>query len=124
MPGRVANSLAYIAAAQEALWTARENRQPLPPHGDAMRELCLKDAREVARRLYARSISNGDRCIGWKMGATDPAAQRQLGLPGPPSAPLFASGCLKSRARIRLPDLMAPHRETRNGEQEEPWTRT
>jgi 2-keto-4-pentenoate hydratase len=115
MPPRPPNSLADITAAQEALWVARENRQPLSPHGDAMRGLGLEDAREVARRLYARIISNGDRCIGWKIGATDPAAQRQLGLPGPLSAPLFASRCLQSGAPVWLPDLMAPRIEAEFG---------
>lgn len=107
--------LADVAAAQEALWAARAKRQPLSPHDPAVRELGLDDAREIARGLYARIIVNGDRCIGWKMGATDQAAQRQLGLPGPLSAPQFASRCLQSGARVQLPDLMAPRIEAEIG---------
>jgi 2-keto-4-pentenoate hydratase len=80
-----------------------------------VRGLGLDDAQEVARRLYARIIANGDRCIGWKMGATDQAAQRQLGLSRPLSAPLFASCCLRSGARVRLSDLMAPRIEVEIG---------
>ena len=113
--GRSGAPLADIAAAQEELWAARAKRQPLSPHDPAVRELGLDDAREIARGLYARIIVNGDRCIGWKMGATDQAAQRQLGLPGPLSAPLFASRCLQSGARVQLPDLMAPRIEAEIG---------
>jgi 2-keto-4-pentenoate hydratase len=107
--------LTDIAAAQEALWAARQRRQPLSAHDGAIRELGLGDAEKVARQLYARIIASGDRCIGWKMGVTDPAAQRQLDLPGPVSAPLFASGCLQSGARVRLSDLMAPRIEVEIG---------
>lgn len=107
--------MADIAAAQEALWEARGKRQPLSPGDGAVRELSLDDAREVARRLYARIIANGDRCIGWKIGVTDQTAQRHLGVPGPLSAPLFASRYLKHGARIRWSDLMDPRIEVEIG---------
>jgi 2-keto-4-pentenoate hydratase len=107
--------MADINAVAEALWTARETRSPVSASTEAFLELTLDDARAVSRRLYARILADGDQCIGWKMGATDPEARHRLGDAAPLSAPLFRSHCVESGSEIRLSDLLAPRIEAEIG---------
>ncbi len=77
--------------------------------------LSIADAELVGRELYDAFEQAGSRRIGWKIGATDPAVQANLGSSGPFAAPLYELTSISSGARVSLSSLVAPRLEPEIG---------
>lgn len=94
-----------------ALWAARADARKV----DTLERLPLGRGNAIALALYTRLRAQGARQIGWKIGATDPIAQRRFETDGPFSAPLFDASVIPDGSRISLGSLVAPVLEAEIG---------
>lgn len=95
----------------EALWQARATGRPLEG-ALAGERIDQARAEAVAAELYDALRREGGRQIGWKLGATDPAAQAFLSTAAPFAAPLYSHSLLEGTpARLSISKLVAPRLE-------------
>jgi 2-keto-4-pentenoate hydratase len=86
-----------IERAAQALYGARASHRLLASLPVGCRPHDLDEAYAIQDRLVELI---GDRTAGWFAGCTNPAIQRQLGLPGPYAARLLAASVMPSPARL------------------------
>lgn len=73
----------------DALWNARQTRQPIAPPRQWLASTDLSGAYAVQRHNNARRLQSGGRIVGRKIGLTSQAVQRQLGVDQPDFGILF-----------------------------------
>ncbi|MCE3554491.1 fumarylacetoacetate hydrolase family protein [Pseudonocardia sp. RS11V-5] len=79
-----------IQQAAERLLEAARTRTPCAPVRDVLPDGSAETAYAVQNILTARSLDDGRRIVGRKVGLTSPAVQRQLGVDRPDFGVLFA----------------------------------
>lgn len=95
-----------LEAALDSFWQARARGEffPLAWRG----RLDLEQAYRVQLGLIARRCAAGERQIGWKVGLTSPAIQRQFGFAEPVFGCLLADGVKRSGHVFQLGELIDP----------------
>lgn len=97
------------------LWSARTEARRVSSDPAQFSVVSVDRAGRIASELYKTLEEAGDRAIGWKVGATDVAAQRRLGATSPFVAPLFERGTFGPDASISLSDFVHPSLELEIG---------
>ncbi|WP_328847605.1 2-keto-4-pentenoate hydratase [Streptomyces sp. NBC_00258] len=85
---------------------------PIPPLTDSEPSLNLTAGYAVQQDLVDLLIDDGNRVIGYKVGATSIAMQRQLGIDTPFHGPVFASTLYLDGDTIPLSRFIAPRVES------------
>lgn len=68
---------------------AEEHGAPCPPVRDLLGADDIERAYQVQAYNHALAVGSGRRVVGWKVGLTSPAVQRQLGVDQPDSGALY-----------------------------------
>lgn len=95
-----------LDAVLASFWAARERGEFFPA---AWRDrLDLPQAYQVQLGLIARRCAAGERQVGWKVGLTSPAIQRQFGFAEPVFGCLLAAGLRRSGHAFGRSELIEP----------------
>jgi 2-oxopent-4-enoate hydratase len=97
--------------AAEYLARAAAEAQPIPPLTDRWADLSLEDAYAIQKLVIDSRLAAGERRVGWKIGLTSKAMQRQLGVDQPDFGPLLDRMEVGDGGECRLSDLIAPRVE-------------
>ncbi|REE06612.1 2-keto-4-pentenoate hydratase [Paraburkholderia sp. BL27I4N3] len=100
-----------VAKAAEALLTARNQRQTIPPISDTFDIRGLDDAYAVAELNTKIAVAHGRRITGKKIGLTSTAVQKQLGVDQPDFGVLFDDMEFVSGAELAADRLLQPKAE-------------
>lgn len=95
----------------QRLSEAAATRQPCAPVRDLLGPSDIDGAYAVQSAVTAQRIAAGERVIGYKVGLTSPAVQRQFGVSQPDFGTVFAAGCYGSGEPISLTSLLQPRIE-------------
>ncbi len=95
-----------IAAAADLLFQVRQTRQRLPDFPDSCRPTNLTEAYDVQDAVTERLLAHhGGRQHGYKIGCTNAAAQKFLGLDGPFHGALFSALTYHSPVQLSTQDF-------------------
>lgn len=97
--------------AAERLERAAAEVRPIAPLTDRWGDLSLEDAYAIQGLVIDHRIAMGERRIGWKIGLTSQAMQRQLGVDQPDFGPLLDGMQVADGGRCPVADLIAPRVE-------------
>lgn len=93
------------------LHEAETSRQPVPPLSQEYPDMALEDAYSIQNLNAVRSISHGDRLLGYKIGITSRAAQLHFKLSKPDYGHLFDRMVVMEETEIALNTLIQPRIE-------------
>lgn len=94
-----------------ALLTAHETRQPIAPLTVTSPDMTVEDAYGVQMHQVAAWEASGRRIVGYKVGLTSLAMQKQLGVDQPDFGHLFDDMILDASAPVSLGRFIAPRIE-------------
>ncbi|AWB90362.1 2-keto-4-pentenoate hydratase [Salinibacterium hongtaonis] len=94
-----------------ALLTAHETQQPIAPLTTTAPDMTVEDAYGVQMHQVAAWKNAGRRVIGYKVGLTSLAMQKQLGVDQPDFGHLFDDMLLDASAPVSLAGFIAPRIE-------------
>lgn len=97
--------------AADLLWEAWTSGVPCRPVRDLLGKGDVDAAYEVQRINTDRQLATGDEIVGYKIGLTSEAVQRQLGVDQPDFGPLFASRRVENAGSIDLATCIEPRVE-------------
>ncbi|MEU5214483.1 fumarylacetoacetate hydrolase family protein [Streptomyces sp. NPDC020742] len=100
-----------IAEAAQRLWNARVSSLPCAPVRSLLGAGDIEAAYAVQEVNTRRSLSEGRRLVGRKIGLTSPAVQKQLGVDQPDFGMLFGDMAVCDGAEIDLTRLIDPRIE-------------
>jgi 2-keto-4-pentenoate hydratase len=100
-----------VRGAADRLWEAWRTNVPCDPVRGSFAAGDVAAAYEVQRINTERQLATGDRVVGYKIGLTSEAVQRQLGVDQPDFGPLFASRRVEDGGTIDLATTIAPRVE-------------
>src|SRR4051794_32537576 len=109
-PAVVSTSVAIEQAAAR-LWDAQATATPCSPVRDLIDAADVTAAYEVQRFNTTRHLAEGRRPIGWKIGLTSLAVQKQLGVNQPDFGVLFADTEALDDQSVDLAELLQPRVE-------------
>jgi 2-keto-4-pentenoate hydratase len=96
----------------DRLWTAGQDRKPVPPLRDEAARLGLaaspENAYAIQRINRDRRIRAGDRVVGRKIGLTSVAVQKQLGVDSPDFGALWAGTAWTDGGEVQAAQLIQP----------------
>jgi 2-keto-4-pentenoate hydratase len=95
-----------IERAIDSFANARRDGVYFPPEWYG--KLSLDDGCQVQLGVLSRLVADGARHIGWKVGLTSEAIQRQFGVPEPVFGFLLADGVYQSPASLDFDSLIRP----------------
>jgi 2-keto-4-pentenoate hydratase len=98
-------------AMARALYDARRTRTPIPPFTDSDPSLGMADGYAVQQELTALMLGDGDRIIGYKVGATSKAVQDMLGIDSPDYGPVWASTVYRDGDTVPFDGFIQPRIE-------------
>lgn len=98
-----------LVEAADRLWTAQRTGVPCEPVRDLVTE--VEDAYAVQQHNIDRSLEEGGRLIGRKIGLTSPAVQAQLGVDQPDYGALFDRLTSASGEPVPVDGLLQPKAE-------------
>jgi len=101
----------HILAAADRLWEAWTTHQPCEPIRDLVASDDVAAAYRIQQRNVERQIRSGDEVVGYKIGLTSLAVQKQLGVDQPDFGPLFASRRVEDGGVVDLSRTIAPRIE-------------
>lgn len=90
---------------------AARDRQPIAQISAAHPDLTPADAYAIQQRLVAGYLADGARIVGWKIGLTSLAMQRQLGVDQPDYGPILDRWLVPSGGTVAAADFIAPRVE-------------
>lgn len=93
------------------LLVAEDQRTPIDPVSQRYRDLSVSDAYRVQAHIVKQKIARGQQPAGWKIGATNAAAQAKLGVDGPVYGRLFTAGRILDKGTIATHQLIHPRIE-------------
>ncbi|WP_298852683.1 fumarylacetoacetate hydrolase family protein [uncultured Ruegeria sp.] len=99
---------AEIAEAAELLRTAQETRKACAPIRDLIGETDIDAAYKVQGINHEHALASGRRQVGYKIGLTAKAVQKQLGVDQPDYGVLYADMMLGDTSDIDTSQLIAP----------------
>lgn len=97
-----------IREAAEMLERAGADAAPIEPLTARYGEIDVADAYRIQAVVIDRRIERGARRVGWKVGLTSAAMQRQLGVDQPDSGPLLDDMEIADGGICPVDDLIAP----------------
>ena len=100
-----------IERAADRLWEAWCTNVPCEPVRALLDAGDVAAAYAVQQRNTERQLATGDRIVGYKIGLTAEAVQRQLGVDQPDFGPLFASRRIEDGGAVDLARTIAPRIE-------------
>ncbi|BCK73042.1 2-keto-4-pentenoate hydratase [Streptomyces libani subsp. rufus] len=100
-----------IAEAAQRLWNARVSNLPCEPVRALLSAGDIETAYAVQEANTRRSLSEGRRLVGRKIGLTSPAVQQQLGVDQPDFGALFGDMAVGDTEEIDLTCLIDPRIE-------------
>jgi 2-keto-4-pentenoate hydratase len=112
---RVADHAAELLELGRRLHQAWLDRTPIPQVSAGRPWLGQADAYQVQQEVVRRRIAAGERIVGWKVGLTSLAMQRQLGVDQPDYAPMLSGFVVPDGGSIRASELIAPRIEAEIG---------
>ncbi len=104
-----------IDNAADRLRAAAEAGRPCAPVRDVLPAGAIGDAYAVQQINTQRALQRGGRLVGWKIGLTAPAVQRQLGVDQPDFGVLLADRTFGDDEPIALQRLLQPAVEAEVG---------
>jgi len=98
---------ALIDRWSEAIYGANRDRIQIPGPSGSIGELSLHDAYEVQARVTAKRVADGERQVGWKVGATSFAILEQFKgqIDGPSYGALMSGTTFSDPKEIRASDF-------------------
>ena len=90
---------------------AAAEAKPIPPLTDRWADLDLEDAYAIQKLVIDDRLAAGERRVGWKIGLTSKAMQRQLGVDQPDFGPLLDRMEIVDGGACPVADLIAPRVE-------------
>lgn len=91
------------------------DRVPVPQVSAGRAWIGQAEAYQVQQEIVRRRLSAGERIVGWKVGLTSLAMQRQLGVDQPDYAPMLSGFVVPDGGSIAAADLIAPRIEAEIG---------
>jgi 2-keto-4-pentenoate hydratase len=98
-------------AAATALAEARRERAAIAPPSESWPGMDLDDAYAVQSLLIAERVGAGEAVVGWKVGLTSLAMQRQLGVDEPDFGPLLDAMEVADGGELERAALISPRVE-------------
>jgi 2-keto-4-pentenoate hydratase len=102
---------AELADLGRRLFEAEAARRPIPPISTGRGWLGAGEAYRIQREVVRRHLALGQRIVGWKVGLTSQAMQRQLGVDQPDYGPILSGFLVEDGGEIGVADLIAPRIE-------------
>lgn len=90
------------------LYVARRDRRPIEPFTDADPSLDMADGYAIQQELVKLLVQQGDRILGYKVGATSKAMQELIGLDSPDYGPVLASTLYQHGDSVSLSRFISP----------------
>jgi 2-keto-4-pentenoate hydratase len=106
---------ATVDAIAQRLLEAERTRVPIGPISEAYPEMDTNDAYRVQQAQVETRRAAGETIVGWKIGLTSEAMQKQLGVDQPDYGPVLSRWYLPDGASIRRDSLIAPRVEAEIG---------
>ncbi|MGQ0804142.1 MAG: 2-keto-4-pentenoate hydratase [Actinomycetota bacterium] len=100
-----------VVAAADRLREAVGTGSPCPPVRNLLPKGSIAHAYEVQALGHDRAVSLGGRIVGWKIGLTSEAVQRQLGVAQPDFGALFADAEVRDATTVAPGRLLQPRVE-------------
>ena len=97
------------------LYEAERSRVPIPQVSAGRPWFGQDEAYQVQQEVVRRRVEAGERIVGWKIGLTSQAMQRQLGVDQPDYAPLLSGFVVPDGGSISTGELIAPRIEAEIG---------
>jgi 2-keto-4-pentenoate hydratase len=91
------------------------DRAPIPQVSSGRPWLGQAEAYQVQQEVVRRRIAAGEQVVGWKIGLTSLAMQRQLGVDQPDYAPMLSGFVVADGGTIDTTELIAPRIEAEIG---------
>ena len=95
----------------DALYTARQTREPIAAFTDARPELGMEDGYAIQQHLVRQLLADDESIIGYKLGLTSRPMQEMLGISSPDLAPVMASHVHHDAFAIDTAKFIAPRME-------------
>lgn len=92
----------------QRLRQAEEHQSPCPPVRDLLGADDIDRAYQVQACNHELALASGRRVVGWKVGLTSPAVQRQLGVNQPDSGALYEDFEVGDGLRVPFDRLLQP----------------
>ena len=102
---------AAVDRAAAELFEASRTRRPLEPLTERWPELTAREGYRIQREVVRRRLEAGETLIGWKLGLTSEAMQRQLGVDQPDYGPLLTGHVVADGGSVSIGMLIAPRVE-------------
>lgn len=102
---------AAVRELADRLASAELTRQPIDPISAAHPSMTPTDAYAVQQVIARRRIAAGSRIVGWKLGLTSAAMQKQLGVDQPDYGPVLSDRVVPDGAGVRADELIQPRIE-------------
>lgn len=99
----------------DALYTARQTREPIAAFTDSRPELGMEDGYAIQQHLVSRLLADGESICGYKLGLTSTPMQELLGVDRPDFGPVFASTVYRDGAVLPVDRFIAPRMEAEIG---------
>ena len=100
-----------IEEAARVLREAQETKVPVAPVRNLLPDATVEDAYAVQKVNVRLAEKGGRRLIGWKVGLTAKAVQRQLGVDQPDFGALFADFSVGDEEEVAIKNLLQPRVE-------------
>ena len=97
------------------LYEAEAERQPVPQVSAGRPWLGQEEAYQVQQEIVRRRLAAGETILGWKIGLTSQAMQRQLNVDQPDYAPILSRFIVPDGGAIPTSELIAPRIEAEIG---------
>lgn len=97
-----------VAALLAGAW---RDRRPIPQLSATYPDLTPADAYAIQQRVVAGHLADGAEIVGWKIGLTSLAMQRQLGVDQPDYGPILDGWMVPSGGSVATSELIAPRAE-------------
>jgi 2-keto-4-pentenoate hydratase len=101
-----------VSGRASALAAAARTATPISPLTETDPGITVDEAYAIQQEMVRGRLEAGDRVVGWKVGLTSAAMQRQLGVDQPDSAPVLESMVLPDDGLVELHALIEPRVES------------
>ena len=107
----MAVSSEQVTAIAAALAEAERTRAPIAPITDSHPDMAVSDAYAIQKLFVQHMMSGGAKVIGWKVGLTAVAVQKQLGVDSPDFGQLLDTMLVQDGATIDTSTMIWPRVE-------------
>lgn len=105
------NQNSSINQAAEQLWNAEQQKIVCNPIRELIEASDIKSAYEIQKIITQKKITQGEKIVGFKVGLTSLAVQKQLGVDQPDFGVLWQSKEIINHGTVNFGELMQPKAE-------------